>query len=169
MASTYTPIATTTLGSNTGTVTFNSISGSYTDLVLVANAGATAEVDFTMRLNNDSGSNYSFTNLSGNGTSASSSRRSNKTEIYVSWEAPLGTSIASTTIVQLMNYSNSNTYKTVLSRNGKASGSTYNGTDAIVGLWRSTSAITRIDLITQGSAGIFSAGSTFTLYGIKAA
>ena len=33
--STYTPIATTTLGSAQADVTFSSISGSYTDLVLI--------------------------------------------------------------------------------------------------------------------------------------
>jgi hypothetical protein len=40
------------------------------------------------------------------------------------------------------------------------------GTDAIVNLWRSTAAITRIDIT---STGTFSIGSTFTLYGIQAA
>jgi hypothetical protein len=35
MAKTYEPIATTTLGTAAATVTFSSISGTYTDLVLV--------------------------------------------------------------------------------------------------------------------------------------
>ena len=34
-AATYEPIATTTLGSAASTITFSSISGSYTDLILV--------------------------------------------------------------------------------------------------------------------------------------
>ena len=66
-------------------------------------------------------------------------------------------------IVQFQNYSNTTTYKTVLSRGNNAS----NLVEAFVGLWRSTSAITAIDIKTQ--SGNFSIGSTFTLYGIKAA
>ena len=165
MASTYTPIATTTLGSNTGTVTFNSISGSYTDLVLVANAGATLAVDTILRFNNDSTALYSYTTLTGDGTSAASARRSAKTEIYQNWGSSLPTSINANYIIQVNNYSNSTTYKTSLTRFNNAAGST----DAIVGLYRSTNAITRIDLINAGSAGVFLAGSTFTLYGVKAA
>lgn len=165
MASTYTPIATTTLGSNSGTVTFSSIPSTYTDLVLVINSGATQAVDAIMRFNNDSTALYSFTTLSGDGTSATSARRSAKTEIYLDWVASLPTTITDNMIVQIMNYSNTTTYKTAIARHNLASG----GTDAIVGLWRSTSAINRVDIINAGSAGIFLAGSTFTLYGITAA
>jgi hypothetical protein len=66
-----------------------------------------------------------------------------------------------------MNYSNSTTYKTVLGRSNRAS----SDTAADVGLWRSTSAITRIDLAMGGSfpTNNFASGSTFTLYGIAAA
>ena len=163
--STYTPIATTTLGSNQGTITFSSIASTYTDLVLVINSGATVAVDATMRFNNDSSALYSFTSLSGNGTTATSDRRSAKTEIYLNWVASLGTSITDNMIVSIQNYSNATTYKTALVRHNIASG----GTDAIVGLWRSTAAINRVDIIAQGSAGIFLSGSTFTLYGIAAA
>lgn len=165
MAITYEPITSTTLGSNTGTVTFNSISGSYTDLVLVINSGATLAVDVLMRFNNDSTSLYSYTILYGNGTSAASDRRSTTTQIYLNWGSSLPTSISDNMIVSIQNYSNTTTNKTALVRHNNAAGSA----DAIVGLWRSTSAITRIDLINAGSSGVFLAGSTFTLYGIKAA
>jgi hypothetical protein len=61
MAITYEPIATTTLGTSESSVTFSSISGSYTDLVLICAVKNTAnngdEVAF--QLNSDTGSNYS--------------------------------------------------------------------------------------------------------------
>jgi hypothetical protein len=66
-------------------------------------------------------------------------------------------------IVNIINYSNTTTYKTLLGR-GNTSASRIQAT---VGLWRSTSAINRIDLNIQGDN--FAVGSTFTLYGIAAA
>jgi hypothetical protein len=62
-----------------------------------------------------------------------------------------------------MNYSNSTTYKTILSR-GNVTGT---GIDLNVSLWRSTAAITNITVTSFTST--YTAGSTFTLYGIKAA
>jgi hypothetical protein len=68
-----------------------------------------------------------------------------------------------------MNYSNSTTYKTMLGRQGTAS-STAGGASLTVSLWRNTSAITSIQLqLDFGSSNRWYTGSTFTLYGIKAA
>ena len=106
------------------------------------------------------GRNYSVTRLSGNGTSATSSRLSNQTYIEIDNESFVNTTIANR-ILQIQNYSNTTTYKTVLGRNNNSS----NGTGAIVGLWRSTSAITSISVFLEAS-GTFNAGSTFTIYGI---
>ena len=59
---TYTPITSTTLGSNTASVTFSSISSAYTDLVLVV-AGALDGANWvpTLQFNSDTGTNYSTT------------------------------------------------------------------------------------------------------------
>jgi hypothetical protein len=62
-----------------------------------------------------------------------------------------------------MNYRNSTTYKTVLSRYDDATKST----GAEVGLWRNTAAITSV--LMKPGTGSFAAGSTFTIYGIAAA
>jgi hypothetical protein len=74
-------------------------------------------------------------------------------------------------IYQIMNYSNTTTYKTSLTRQNTVDAADYNGTLTAVGLWRSTSAITSvaIQLTRGGSAYNFTSGSIFTLYGIKAA
>jgi hypothetical protein len=163
--STYTPIATQTLGSAAASVTFSSIPQGYTDLVLVANtkAGATDNAIF-MRFNGDSASNYSTTELRGNGSAAGSARASSQTAIYPSWYIAPGTSnFSHNMILHLMNYANGTTYKTTLSR---ANNTDVNqGTEATVGLWRSTSAITSIEL--SLSATTFSIGSTFSIYGIQ--
>jgi hypothetical protein len=156
--STYTPIATTTLGSAVSSYTFSSISGSYTDLILVIQ-GTWSGVDYeavALQFNGDTGANYSRTLLTGNGTAASSSRESTS-----NWGA-LGID-QSNNIFHIMNYSNSTTYKTVVSR---ASSSAYQ-VRATVGLWRSTSAITSV--LAKMASGNFNSGTTLTLYGIAAA
>lgn len=161
--STYTPIATTTLGSAAASYTFSSISGSYTDLVLVINAintvnGSSCKIQF----NGDTGTNYSTTWLEGNGTSASSGRESTATSAFIYYNGNASVYNSSTANVIIQNYSNATTYKTAISRFGNQA-----QTGAYIDLWRSTSAITSIALnaITQN----FQAGSTFTLYGIAAA
>ena len=157
---TYFPIATTTLGSATGTVTFSSIASTYTDLIVVYATSASADTVNYLRFNGDSGSNYSYTLLYGDGTTAGSSRASNTTNI----QDPFTMSSAITSnIIQIMNYSNSTTYKTALIRSGAAN----NSTVASVGLWRNTAAITSVSLVT--ASGTFNTGSTFTIYGIAAA
>jgi hypothetical protein len=160
MASTYEKIATNTLGSTTATVTFSTITGAYTDLVLIiAGTSIGADYTITLRFNSDTGSNYSATFLQGNGTTASSNRDLTQT----SMNAGSITTIQSNSIISIQNYSNTTTYKTVLSR-GNASGAR---TRAYVGLWRNTAAITSVAVSTNGTD--FASGSTFTLYGIKAA
>jgi hypothetical protein len=162
MPTTYEPIATTTLGSAQSSVTFSSISGSYTDLVLVVAAASNSAGTYsvTLRFNSDSGSNYSDTRITGNGTAAASNRDSSQTEMY-----PVNiTNTFGTVIHQIMNYSNATTNKTVLSRGISADYQVW----ANVGLWRKTpEAITTILLSVAGNS--FASGSTFTLYGIKAA
>ena len=79
---TYTPIATTTLAANTQTITFSSISGSYTDLVLIINLkGNATNTTSGMRFNSDTASNYSATAISGDSTGAFSWRNTSTTRI----------------------------------------------------------------------------------------
>ena len=166
MPTTYEPIATTTLGSSTASVTFSSISGSFTDLVLVFNGGiTTADYAIRIRFNGDSGSNYSRTAVAGVSNQALSDRASNNTglNVFAGYAGIPANTLETVGIAHIQNYSNSTTYKTVLSRTSNASRST----EAQVGLWRSTSAITSI-VIDTGSGNLY-AGSTFTLYGILAA
>lgn len=164
MPSTYEPIATQTLGSTAANVTFSSIPSTYTDLVLIIAArNTTATYTATIRLNGDSGANYSSTQLYGDGSSAGSNRDTSRTSIdniYAASSADAA-NVFSSTNVSIMNYNNATTYKTVLSRSNLSI-----QVAASVGLWRSTSAITSVGIF---SATTFATGSTFTLYGIKAA
>jgi len=162
---TYEAIATQTLGSSVATVTFSSIPSTYTDLVLVINAFASTGADIWIRCNGDSGSNYSYTALWGDGTSAASGRGSTLSEgLLTDYYGTPSSAQPNISIVQFNNYSNSTTFKTAISRANRAN----SGTDAVVSMWRNTSAITSLTLRFGGSQ-TFSSGSTFSLYGIKSA
>ena len=159
---TYEAIATQTLGSAASSVTFSSITGTYTDLILIFD-GTTASGGYpSLRFNGDTGTNYSATVMRGNGSAAGSTRYSTANEMDIAMGSPLSTS-QNNIIIQVMNYSNSTTYKTILARTNNASVETGAG----VGLWRSTSAITSVTL--KSNSPNFDVGSTFSLYGIKAA
>ena len=165
---TFSPIATTTLGSAQASYTFNSIPSTYTDLVLVANyIATTAGNTIRMTFNNDAGTNYSKTYVGGYSTPTSgygSTRFTSYNYIFNAWQVgAAGTTSPNPTIFNIMNYSNSTTYKTTLFRFNTLD-STLAEVSAEVGLWRNTAAINRIDL--TSSATTFAVGSTFTLWGI---
>lgn len=168
MAATYEPIQTYTVsGSSTTTVAFSSIPSTYTDLYLVSSiTPATGGGSLVFTVNSDTGTNYSFTTLGGNGSSASSTRAtySRNYGLLFDWSVGMPTTSISISNASFMNYSNTSTYKTVISRGNNAN--TF--TDATVSLWRSTSAINAINVFAANSS-VINAGSTFTLYGIKAA
>ena len=164
---TYEAIASTTLGSDTATVTFSSIPATYTDLVLVTDFAVDSAGTYGhyLQFNGDTGSNYSHTVLYGTGSAAGSARQSGTTAIYAgAWNTALGTTDREVVIIQINNYSNTTTNKTTLARWSSASIEVGAG----VGLWRNTAAINSIFFKGYASAK-YKAGSTFTLYGIKSA
>lgn len=159
--STYTPIATTTLGSAAASYTFSSIPSTYTDLVLIVAAstvgGGTSIA--SVQFNGDTAANYSCTRLSGNGSSASSDRDSSG-----SITSGLSYPGQYTETWIFNNYANTTTYKTSLNKSMVSQALIRVG----VGLWRSTAAINSIKII-DGTGTNYAAGSTFTLYGIASA
>jgi len=157
---TYSLINSTTLGSAQSSVTFSSIPSTFTDLVLVVMGGATGSDNFAIRFNSDTGTNYSTTRLSGNGTTATTNRGSNTNYIYGN---AMATTLTSNFIVNINDYANTTTYKTALSRTNNA-GSVVS---AAVGLWRNTSAITSISIAPEFNSNLLS-GTIATLYGIQA-
>ena len=171
MASTYEAIASQTLGSDAASVTFSGIAADWTDLIIVASTrmtGAFSATSWGTRFNSDSGSNYSDTTLLGTGSAAQSQRSSNSTYIFsaTASAATAPTDDFSSTIIQVMSYANTNVFKTALIANATAA----NVLHRHVGLWRSTSAITSVTLIqANATQGDFKAGSTFSLFGVKAA
>ena len=163
MPTTYTPIATTTLGSAQATVTFSSISATYTDLVLIAWGGNSGN-EFGLQFNSDTGTNYGQTALAGNGSTATSTRNTSYNGVGMGGLA----SRSAPSIVNIQNYSNSTTFKTSLVR-GEQTRSGVECVIAFVNTWRNTNAITSITIRDLGGSNNIASGSTFTLYGVKSA
>jgi hypothetical protein len=163
---TYTPIARQVLTSATASVSFDltGISG-YTDLVLVANtiiASGSTFPECSLRFNNDTTTKYSNLYLLGTGSSVISGRGSDYNYADCGYLSA-NSGFPNTRIINIMNYSNTTTNKTIVSR-----ASSVNGGQVIAyaNLWRNTAAINSITVFTQ--SGNYAAGSTFSLYGIKA-
>lgn len=156
---TYTPIATTTLGSTTASYTFTSIPSTYTDLVLVVSGTSTAGDAVCFQLNGDSSAGYSATNMVGDGSTAYSQRATSNTFSYT---GGIGT-VMGTVITHFMNYSNTTTYKTFIARSSVSNSVVI----STVSRWPSTAAINSIKVLLTGNS--FASGTAITLYGIKAA
>ena len=152
----------------TAAINFTNIPQTYQDLMLVINSRDTTAATVTTLfnyLNNDGTTNYSYTYLDGNGTSASSSRVANTAPFggAVQIGASATSGIFSSNIMHILNYANTTTYKTVLWRSAADANGSGN-TRLTVGLYRSTLGITQVYV---NPASAFATGSTVTLYGIR--
>ena len=166
---TYDLIASQTLGSAATSITFSSIAASWTDLRLVfvgkASIGATY-IGPWIQFNSDTSTNYSYIYFGGNGSAAYSSNFANQSNVTFANNRSIGSTNNALLDINIFSYAGS-TYKTILSQlsndmNGSGS------TESLVGLWRSTSAITSI-VLNAGYTNGFPSGTIATLYGIKAA
>jgi hypothetical protein len=160
---TYVALDKVTVTTPVASIDLSSINQGYTDLVLVCNAKGTADLNLLLRFNGSSASDYSSTIIAASGSARTSFRFSNQTFLRGNYYGYVTTDMAAHSIIQIMNYSKTTTFKSTLHKfhNGNA------GVDGTAGLWRNTAAITSITILNDNST-TFAAGSTFSLYGIKA-
>jgi hypothetical protein len=177
MPATYEPIQTTTLSSATASFTFSSIPSTYTDLVIVF-VGQQNSVfsgrNLNIQFNGDTGTNYGSVQILSTGDGAAyTGADSNQTACYGPLINSTGTTSGpSVAVMNIQNYSNSSTYKSMVNYGGGASlyssgtnVGVYVGNN--VSTWRNTAAITSVRVLSSNND--MTSGSTLTLYGIKAA
>ena len=173
-------IATVTVGSGGSTsVSFTSIPSTYTHLQIrvlsQSSYVASADLDgISMRFNSDTGSNYADHYLRGTGAAVSGVGNTSGTYIGM-WQQPntsYSTNPFSAGIIDILDYTNTNKYKTIRYLGGADTNNSGNEVGRIQfgsGLWMSTSAVTSITF----QSGAFNRGflqySHFALYGIKSA
>jgi hypothetical protein len=152
-------------------VVMSNIPQIYQDLMVVYSLRTTWSAFFTsisVILNGDFSTLYSNTEILANGSTTSTGRVSNINYGVSSNHAAVGASAAtgifSAGTLQILDYTNTSKFKTGIFKSA-VDGGTSGGVSASIGLYRSTAAINSIMIQTNGN---YVAGSTFTLYGIKA-
>jgi hypothetical protein len=168
------PLQVITVGAaGASSVTFTNIPATYTHLQIRAIARTTrtgsSGIDYVgIRFNSDSGSNYAYHFLYGNGTSATAQAGTSSSTL-LSGNAPrdgVTASIYGANVFDILDYANTNKYKTVRTLGGADT----NGAGQITfssGLWMSTSAITSITLSPESDS--WKQYSQFALYAVKGA
>ena len=170
-AGAYESIATVTVGSGgTSTITFDNIPSTYQHLQIRAISRGTATGRIYMRFNNVStGTPYDYHGLAGNGVNAVATADTSNNEIWLTVDGDSPTANHFTGMVlDILDYKDTNKNKTTRSLSGHSIDSvSYWIVWFESGLWRSTSAISRIDF-TRGS-GNFAEFTQFALYGLRSA
>jgi len=174
--SSYESIASTTVGSGgASSIAFTSIPADYTHLQIrgigrTSDANTGGNLATYIRINSDTGNNYAFHQLYGNGTSAGAGAGTSQNLIYTIHAGPRGNDLSNTfsaQIIDILDYKNTNKYKTVRTLGGHDMNDTTAQRIALTsGVWMSTSAITRIDIYLESNMAQY---TQFALYGIKGA
>jgi len=154
------------------TISFTSIPATYKHLQVraIARTARTEPNDYIyLRFNSDSGNNYAWHDLEGDGSTAAAQATASTAQIFTLFTttANSGASMFGAGIIDILDYANTNKYKTVRT----LSGNDRNGSGYVVfgsGLWQNTNAVSTITLTNHG-ATTFNQYSEFALYGIKSA
>jgi hypothetical protein len=157
------PIATNLLASATSTITFSNIPNTYKHLqIRYMTLTGTATNDLRMRFNSDTGSNYVWHQLQGNGATAASAANLSQTLIAIGLVG--GTANPGVGVVDILDYANTNKFKTTRA----LAGIDQNGSGVIMfwsGLWQNTSPVNSITF--DSASGNFNTNTRISLYGIK--
>ncbi len=173
--SSYESIASATGTGSSGVITFSSIPSGYQHLqiraIMKADDNNVGTIAFVLTCNNDTGSNYAYHELRGDGASATAAGSSSQTGLSftgcVARTDATQNNMVGAVIVDIQDYVSTTKNKTVRTFGGTDLNSANGRIRLGSGLWINTSAITTITLTT--ATGNFTTASTFALYGIKGA
>lgn len=167
MAAALVPLQNITLGSAQSSVVFGSIpTTGYRDLRLVVRTSTTSAFAYILvRLNADSGANYSYVVAQEYNGSASSNTYNASTGLQIGGDGRTSSGAAGIFTFDLFDYNQTDKHKSSLSRSAVA-GSTYPGTAMVANRWANTAAVTSLTVVPN--TGNLEAGSTFALYGVVA-
>lgn len=162
----YELLSTTLVGSTTSSVTFSSISAGYKHLqIRWTGRDASTSGDSYIRFNSDSGNNYSAHRLAGGGSTVTSNAVVPASTIYVGAMANTNdpSSAFAAGIIDITNYANTSTNKTVRALTGVSATNKYIMLRS--GAWYNTNAISSVEFISGGTGWV--SGTRISLYGIR--
>lgn len=160
----YEQIATTVFSSNTGSLTFSSLPTGYKHLQIRLTAKhSSTGTGILLNFNGDTGNNYGFHYLLGNGSAVSSFGTGSIGYMVIdAMTSSTTTSAFGAGVIDILDAFSTTKNKTIRSLGGG-----HNGSNTRIrldsGFWNNTAAITSITL----NAGDFVTGSRLSLYGIK--
>jgi len=165
MPSTYIKLASTTVGAGgAASITFSSIPQTYTDLVIkTSSRTATGGVDNFLISFNGSSANFSYRELTGNGTSTASSANVGGGVALVNGST-MTASTFSNNDIYIPNYAGSNN-KSFFADAVTENNLTLSYAQLWSNLWSNTAAINQVTLTCAASAN-FAQYTTATLYGV---
>jgi len=169
----YESIATATGTGSSGTITFSSIPATYSHLQIrcIARTDTGFATDYIQfRFNSDTGSNYTYHGLEGDGASVAAFGAASQTvalDTNITGSAATANAMGAA-IIDISDYASTSKYKTVRTIGGQDqnSGSNTGQIRLMSNLWLSTSAINSITFTSYRSAN-WTTSTTFALYGIK--
>jgi hypothetical protein len=159
---TYTALANVTLTGSDSEVVFASIPSGYRDLILVVAGTINNTTNPRVRLNADTGNNYSNVWMGGSGSSATSGSNSSVNYLY----AGVMFTDQSNNIMQIMDYSATDKHKTMLTRGNAATSTSGQATSAWAGRWANNAAVTSVTFLIDTYS--MNSGTTLSLYGVIA-
>jgi hypothetical protein len=177
----YESIATYTVGAGgVASIEFTGIPSTFKHLQLRAFArsnysGTGGGIENYFQLGNgsvDTGANYTYHYLLGNGGSSTTSAAAStaRNDGLLSWSSRTSDTMFSPYVTDILDYANTSKYKTVRTIGGNITPSTGQGQVLLVSsLWQSTSAVTNFKIYPISSSYKFDQYSSFALYGIKGA
>lgn len=174
---TYTLIASNVLGSSAASVTFSAIPQTYTDLVLRfsgrVGSGASTSMYGTFQANSNASTVYSTRILYGNGSSVLNDGASNRADLFsgfiINGSASTGNTFSSVEMY-IPNYT-STSNKPISTFGVTETNATNPHIVIVAGLIRISSSLTSLTVYsgpTASPSDLFTSGSSFYLYGIKA-
>jgi hypothetical protein len=169
----YDSIATVSVGAGgSSTISFTSIPGTYRHLQIrytARSSAASAILNLNMTHNSDTGANYAWHRVFGNGLSASAGGSASQSlEIIAQTSgASVSANIFGTGVIDILDYANTSKYKTSRTLGGieDNSGTTNSSIQLFSGLWQNTAAVSTIAFTLN--SGDFAQYSQFALYGVK--
>lgn len=154
---TYTPLATTTLGGSDAEIIFSSIPATYRDLVIIIAGSATGDTSPSIRFNSDGGSNYNNIRLFGNASTYNA-------QAFNADYGSMGfmSATQSSARIQIFDYAVTNKHKLAIGRNANPGTVRFEATR-----WANTAAIHTVSVRMDGAQS-YATGTVISLYGIVA-